>query len=394
MGANNANSVHSESKIRKEFTIVPATATSKYKLQCNQCTEPPKSDNITKHQEPHLRECEAYKKAQNKLKGKAQQALPFKPVALSSDELFSHAVYTSTANFSLFDTPEWSTFFKRLNYTPPSRFQLAGPLLDSCYKRIKPEVQAIADAATHIQIVSDGSDNINKRKVENVSFLVDGISYYWASTAIGAIKAGAIQTAANVKKHALAITNGNLKRFTAFSTDTDSTQRATWNLFKDDPELSHVHSVPCDSHGCQLIFKDILKPGVDANKVPIHTEIGQFFTEGPNAVVTAFSKASKQLAYLRNCMVKSIGKVVALIATVPTRWGTQVSQCASLLKCEIPLKAYAELSHPDVKLSVKDDLKSDIWWQKLHATHLILQPIHERQKMLESNQSFLYKVYL
>ena len=63
MGANNANSVHGKSKIRKEFTIVPATATSKYKLQCNWCAKPPKSDNITKHQEPHLRECKAYKKA-------------------------------------------------------------------------------------------------------------------------------------------------------------------------------------------------------------------------------------------------------------------------------------------------------------------------------------------
>ena len=72
MGANNANSVHGKSKIRKEFIIVPATATSKYKLQCNWCAEPPKSDNITKHQEPHLREYKAYKKAQNKLKGKAQ----------------------------------------------------------------------------------------------------------------------------------------------------------------------------------------------------------------------------------------------------------------------------------------------------------------------------------
>jgi hypothetical protein len=71
-----------------------------------------------------------------------------------------------------------------------------------------------------------------------------------------------------------------------------------------------------------LIFKDILKPGVDANKVPIRTEIGEFFIEGLNAVITAFLKALKQLAYLRNYMVKSIGKVVALITTVPTRWGT------------------------------------------------------------------------
>jgi hypothetical protein len=49
MGANNANSVYGKSKIRKEFIIVPATAMSKYKLQCNWCAEPPKSDNITKH---------------------------------------------------------------------------------------------------------------------------------------------------------------------------------------------------------------------------------------------------------------------------------------------------------------------------------------------------------
>jgi hypothetical protein len=68
-----------------------------------------------------------------------------------------------------------------------------------------------------------------------------------------------------------------------------------------------------------LIFKDILKPGVNVNKVPIYTEISKFFIEGLNAVVTAFLKALKQLAYLYNYMVKSIRKVVALIAIVPTR---------------------------------------------------------------------------
>jgi hypothetical protein len=70
----------------------------------------------------------------------------------------------------------------------------------------------------------NGLDNINKRKVKNVSFLVEGVSYYWASTVIGAIKAGAIWTAANIKKHALIITNSNLKRIIAFLTNTDSTQ--------------------------------------------------------------------------------------------------------------------------------------------------------------------------
>jgi hypothetical protein len=68
-----------------------------------------------------------------------------------------------------------------------------------------------------------------------------------------------------------------------------------------------------------LIFKDILKPGVDVNKTPIHIKIGEFFINNLNAVVSAFSKAIKQLAYLRNYIVKSIKKVVILIAIVLTR---------------------------------------------------------------------------
>jgi hypothetical protein len=180
-------------------------------------------------------------------------------------------------------------------------------------------VQAIADAATHIQIVSDGSNNINKRKVKNVSFLVNGRSYYWTSTVLGAIKAGAVFTATNIKKHALEITNNNLKRLTAISTDTNVTQRAIWEIFEADPEMKHVHSMGCDSHGIQLILKDLLKPGVNNKKALIKTAIGEFFTTGLNTVVSAFRSALKQLAYLRNYILNIINKVVTLIITVPTR---------------------------------------------------------------------------
>jgi hypothetical protein len=62
MGTNNANSVHGKSKIRKEFSIVPATATSKYNLQCNWCAEPPSQTispntrNLTSESVRHIRE--------------------------------------------------------------------------------------------------------------------------------------------------------------------------------------------------------------------------------------------------------------------------------------------------------------------------------------------------
>ncbi len=134
-------------------------------------------------------------------------------------------MYTSTANFSLFETPQWKAFFKRLNFTPPTRQRLSGELLKSCYLDIKQQVLKVAAAADHIQIVSDGSSNIAKVRVENVTFLAGGISYYWKSTGIGAIRAGSDWTLDHLKDQAFEITMGNLKKWTAFSSDTNNTQR-------------------------------------------------------------------------------------------------------------------------------------------------------------------------
>jgi hypothetical protein len=99
----------------------------------------------------------------------------------SPEDLFALAIYTSTASFSTFETPEWKAFHTKLNFNAPSRKALAGHLLDKCYNRVKAKVQKVATASSHIQIVTDGSSNINKVRVENTSFLVDGISYYWNS---------------------------------------------------------------------------------------------------------------------------------------------------------------------------------------------------------------------
>jgi hypothetical protein len=92
--------------------------------------------------------------------------------------------------------------------------------------KVKEQVLETAYNASYIQIVSDGSANIAKQCIENVSFLIDGLSYYWNSTEIGAQKAGGDWSLANIKKCAKEITLNNLKKFTAFFSDTDSTQRS------------------------------------------------------------------------------------------------------------------------------------------------------------------------
>jgi hypothetical protein len=120
--------------------------------------------------------------------------------------------------------------------------------------------------------------------------------------------------------------------------------------------------------------------------------MGRFFSLGPNYVVSKFTALVLQLALLRDYIIRNMnGKVKALITTVPTRWGTQIAQTMSLIKSELSLRAYAKL--PEALKKLSKILSADIWWQRLHALHSFLSPLHKHQKASESNRSTLPKVY-
>lgn len=213
---NNAQSTHAFKHETAQFTLVYPTAGCGFKVKqakCLHCDTFQKSWNMTTMLKPHLAGCKGYKKFMKEKIDLASAKTNNPPITdwfdakeSTAEELFALAVYTSTASFSLFDTPEWKAFHFKLGFKAPSRKALAGRLLTRCYEKIKAVVQTVADALAHIQIVTDGSSNIGKVRVENTSFLVDGISYYWSSVAIGAIKAGADWTVDNVIKSAKEIT--------------------------------------------------------------------------------------------------------------------------------------------------------------------------------------------
>ena len=329
----NANSTHTEKTVRAQFTIIyptPGCGFSLNKGQCKHCTTKPLSWNVTTNQGPHLLGCNGQKKYQEdneidlESKKKKQLAVTdfFTAQNATAEELFTLTIYTSIASFSQFNTPEWKAFYVIVGFKAPNRKALAGPLLTAWYEKIKKKVQLVADAASYIQIVTDGSSNISKVRVENTSFLVDGILYYQNSIGIGAVKAGLAWTVKNVIKNAKEITKGALYRWTAFLLDTCNTQRRVWKDLIKQLEASHVLSVPCDSHGIQLIFKDLLLPGKDLFQLQITTTLGKFFKDFSNHIVSFFSKSNKQLAYLRDVMVKCNRKIIALITTVPTRQST------------------------------------------------------------------------
>jgi hypothetical protein len=69
---------------------------------------------------------------------------------------------------------------------------------------------------------------------------------------------------------------GNLKKWTGFLSDTNNTQRRCWELISQDPELAYIYNIPCESHGHQLLIKDILFPGKDKNHNQITSGISRF----------------------------------------------------------------------------------------------------------------------
>jgi hypothetical protein len=99
----------------------------------------------------------------------------------------------------MFETLEWTNFFNKLNFTPPSCPQLSITLLEKAYNKTKEQVLKIVSKVNYIQIVANGSVTIAKTRVENVSFLVNSMSFYWKSIEISAQKARVEFLVKNIK---------------------------------------------------------------------------------------------------------------------------------------------------------------------------------------------------
>jgi hypothetical protein len=56
-------------------------------------------------------------------------------------------------------------------------------------------------------------------------------------------------------------------------------------------------SVPCDSHGLQLVIKDLIDPGKEEEKTTIPLNLPDFWTSA-SSIRAHFAKALKQLGLL------------------------------------------------------------------------------------------------
>jgi hypothetical protein len=168
-----------------------------------------------------------------------------------------------------------------------------------------------------LQFVLDESTNINHRQMVNLSVVIPGFGSFYLENYH--VKDKALTASFFVDwffKQAIAYCS-NPKRISSLSTDTCATMRLMWTGLEKHPLLQHLFFVPCDSHGLQLLVKDILESKPFADVIA-----------KAQSIVTVFHRAKKQYAILWSKQEKAMAFVLSVI----TRWGSQYGLVVSVLK--------------------------------------------------------------
>jgi hypothetical protein len=110
----------------------------------------------------------------------------------------------------------------------------------------------------HFNVVTDESTNINGSRIMNLSIHIGAGSFHWISEDVGATQLNVDEIARWVKSQLQIITKNNLQRVNSIATDTCQIMQKMWKELSSCPELQHCFTIPCDSHGLQLLVKDLL----------------------------------------------------------------------------------------------------------------------------------------
>jgi len=370
--------LHSNWKVTKDdpdkSKVLILSVTADYLKREYECIHCKKgyTGNVT-HLKEHLEKCRTYQKTlkanknppinslqQTQLGKPAQVEINFPrltPVEKAEMDIKA-AMWCFMDNFpfTMYESTWAKDFLHRATpaYKPPSRAAISGPLLDTIHSQVKSRTEQVIQTLPHINVITDESTNINTARICNISIHTAHGSLHYVSEDIRAMQTTAAISAQWLRNHLHQITNHDPDRINSVTNDTCSTMFSMWNEVAKFDEFRHVFFIPCDSHGIQLFFKDLLK-------LPRFNDIIQ----QAQTVVTAFRKASLQYARLRICQQACYKRNISLVLSVITRWGTQYRLISSLLNSKDALKRYVcdyEDLPPDkrIKQSVIDIIMSEI----------------------------------
>ena len=288
--------------------------------------------------------------------------------------------------FNMFENASGKMFLRTLNpaYKPPTRKTVSGPLLDSVYTMTKDQTDAMIAAMDLLNIITDESSNIRGSRICNISVHSPSGSLHYLSEDLRAKQMTAAAAAQWLRNHLLVLSNGDLSRINSIITDTCALMFAMWLEMQRFVEFKHCLFIPCDSHGIQLLIKDLLQ-------IPLFQDILQ----KAQKIVKAFRHSLLQYARLREFQLQYGDKrYKSLILSVITRWGTQFRLIQSVINSKDALKRYAHEfgdRPPKKRLNQAaiDILRDPQFWRSLEPLRELLQPLDEALRMSESGSSHL-----
>ena len=141
-------------------------------------------------------------------------------------------------------------------YRPPNQFLIGGDLLDQQYTEVKGKVDTLLRGQDSLNFVLDESTNISSHRIINLSVVIPRYrSIFLANESVGKEDLTASFFANWFIQRA---SEYNLTRISSLTTDTCATMRNTWTGLEKLDSLLHTLFIPCDSHGLQLLIKDLL----------------------------------------------------------------------------------------------------------------------------------------
>jgi hypothetical protein len=133
--------------------------------------------------------------------------------------------------------------------------------------------------------------------------------------------------------------------------------------------------VPCESHGLQLLIKDILD-----------THPYSKILEKSQSVASFFHCAKRQYAILREEQQRLYGRHYALVLSVITWWGTQQALMSALLRNKSVLQAYLERrADIDCPHDITAVIRDSTFWSTLDDLLTLIREISEEQKQSETS---------
>jgi hypothetical protein len=311
-------------------------------------------------------------------------------------EALAEAIFMNNRPFSLFEQPAMRKFIQLLapTYTPPDRHYISDVLLPQYYTTLECRFFEELRRIRYLNISVDESTNINNERVFVMTITTPTKSWFYSLQNMGSLKLDAVTIVEVIMKQLLRLQkdlqDGEIDwaNINSISTDTCNTMRAAWRLLSQKPQLQHVFMIPCDSHGLQLIFKDLIG---NESRFPM---IKNTFKSALQ-IVTFFHKSPLQYAYLQKLQEEHYSHRKALIASVITRWGSQYNLILSVNNSRKALVDWAHsVSNQDTAkiVEVIGTILDKSFWTLLEELCDIFQPLHIMQKASEASNAGIMEV--